>query len=82
MNSRDYARALGRKGGRARARRLSAAQRKRIAALGGRLRARSFEAARRIAENFQYLNAIRELVGTPKVKRLRVFKARLPEPYA
>jgi hypothetical protein len=81
MNVSRLAQALGRLGGLARARRLPAAERRRIAALGGLARRRSLRAARRIAENFQYLAAIRELRPDPPVKRLRGFRGRLPGLY-
>jgi formylglycine-generating enzyme required for sulfatase activity len=62
MNSvRAMARALGRRGGRARARRLPAEKRRQIAALGGAARRASLEAARRIAENYSYLAAAKAL---------------------
>lgn len=57
------AKALGRLGGRARARRLSPAERKRIAALGGMARKRSLDADRWIAANFAYATAVQELSG-------------------
>lgn len=82
MNSRDMARALGRQGGRVRAKRLSIDQRKRIASLGGSARLQSLRAARRIADNFRYAAALRELRGPSRaVKRLRTFEGRLPGIY-
>ena len=51
MGAHEFARALGRRGGRARALRLSAADRKRIASQGGKARVQSLRAARRIADN-------------------------------
>ena len=83
MKPNYFARALGKKGGMARARRLSAGERKRIAAVGGRARARSLRAARRIAENFRYANAAQGLSGkSNKVTRLKAFEGRLPGIYA
>ena len=81
MNTRDFARALGKKGGLARAKRLSFEERKKIASLGGQSRARSIQAARRIAENFQYLDTIIELTGKTKVTRHSNFKGQLPKKY-
>jgi hypothetical protein len=82
MNVREMARALGRQGGRVRARRLSIEERKRIASLGGRARVASLRAARRIADNFRYVVALRELRGpSAGVKRLRAFEGRLPGIY-
>ena len=63
MNPRDMARALGSRGGRVRAERLSAARRAQIASLGGAARAISLDAARRIDDNFRYAAAARELRG-------------------
>jgi hypothetical protein len=55
MELRSIARALGRRGGLARARKLSASRRREIASQGGRSKALSREASRRIRENFEYL---------------------------
>jgi hypothetical protein len=82
MKAHEMARALGRRGGRARARRLSIEERKRIASLGGRARLDSLRTARRIADNFRYVVALRELRGpSAGVKRLRAFEGRLPGIY-
>lgn len=78
MNTRDMARALGRRGGRARARNLTADQRRRIAALGGAARRRSLEAERRLAANFLYAGLVRELRPPPPVQRMKTFNGRLP----
>jgi len=73
------ARRLGRRGGRARAKRLSAEQRRQIAALGGQARGRSLLVARRIAENLRYAVAVLELRGgSPKLVRMKTFSGRLP----
>ena len=61
MNASQMARALGRRGGRARGKRLSRAEKKRIASLGGKARARSLLAARRISDNFRYVAVLDEL---------------------
>jgi hypothetical protein len=79
MNTRKMAMALGRRGGRARARKLPAAERRRIAALGGAARRRSLQAARRLAANFVYAAAVRELRPPPVVKRMKTFSGRLPD---
>jgi hypothetical protein len=82
MKARDMARILGRRGGRARARRLTAAERRRIASLGGRARARSLELAQRIIVNFRYADAVVELRGgAPEVKPMRRFGGPLPGIY-
>ena len=82
MDSSRYARALGRRGGLSRARRLPAAERARIAAIGGRARRDSLEATRRIAANFDHLAVVNELRPLPPVKRLRTCRHRLPGIYA
>jgi hypothetical protein len=78
MDISDIARASASKGGKARAKRLSPAERQRIAALGGRARALSIHAARRVAENFRYVEAAAALQPRPKVRRLRNFTGPLP----
>jgi hypothetical protein len=82
MDARDMARALGRRGGLSWARRLSAHDGRRIAALGGQARSQSLTVARRIAENFEYLAAIRDLRGeSPTVARVRTCRTPLPGIY-
>lgn len=77
------AREMGRRGGRARADRLSAERRRQVAALGGRARQRSLLATRRLAENLLYAAATLELRGeTRKVLRMKTFTGRLPGLYA
>lgn len=68
MNTRLFAQALGRRGGLARAKRLSAEERRKIASLGGRTKDLSAKAGRRIETNFQYLKVVKELRKTPKPK--------------
>ena len=83
MNARRMAKMLGRRGGRARAARLGAADRQRIAALGGRARRRSLDAARRVAENFAYAAAVEGLRGgPPQPKRVKTCRGPLPGIYA
>ena len=81
MTVHEMAQALGRRGGRARAARLSAAERKRIARLGAEARRISFEAARRIQANAAYAAAVAELRGSPTVVRTRAFAGPLPGIY-
>ena len=69
MNASEMAKALGRRGGRARARRLSVAEKKRIASLGGKARRQSLQAARRIADNFRYGAVLGDLRGQPTTVR-------------
>ena len=81
MNASEMARALGRRGGRARAKRLTRAEKRRIASLGGKARLQSLEAARRIADNCRYAAVIAELRGPTTVRRFVVFTGRLPGIY-
>jgi len=82
MNASEMARALGRRGGRARGKRLSAADKKRIASLGGKARFQSLQAARRIADNFRYAAVLGDLRGQPTaVRHLRTFAGPLPGIY-
>lgn len=78
MSTRDMARALGRRGGRARARNLTADERRRIAALGGAARRRSLQLAQRHEDNFRYLAMVLELQPPPHVERMRTFDGPLP----
>jgi len=76
------AREMGRRGGRARASRLSPERRSQIASLGGLARQRSLLAARRLVENLLYAAAVAELQGgTREVLRMKTFTGRLPGPY-
>jgi hypothetical protein len=82
MNAHEMARLLGRRGGRARAKRLSAEERRRIASLGGEARRRSFEAARRVITNLRYAAMMTELGGgPPDVIRMKSFAGPLPGVY-
>ena len=82
MSTREMARALGRKGGRARAARLGPADRKRIAALGGIARRKSLQVARRILETLAYAQVLAALRPAPPVTRVRRWSRRLPGIYA
>jgi hypothetical protein len=76
------AKVLGRRGGLARARRLSLERRRQIASLGGRARRASLLVARRILDNLRYANAVLELGGEPpKLLRLRECSRQLPGIY-
>jgi hypothetical protein len=82
MNASKAAAALGRRGGIARARRLSAVERRRIASLGGLARRRSLEAARRIQRNLEYAAVVVVLGGhVRQVKRVDRVTGRLPGIY-
>jgi hypothetical protein len=65
MDTSRMAKALGRSGGRARGKRLSVADRKRIAALGAKARFQSLQATRRIEDNLRYATALAALRGQP-----------------
>jgi hypothetical protein len=79
MHLQQMAKILGSRGGRARARRLSANERRRIASLGGHARRQSIEAERRLISTLQYAAAVRELRGgPPRVVSMRAFKGPLP----
>jgi hypothetical protein len=67
MSPSQIAKQLGKRGGLARARKLPPHRRKAIASLGGRARALSHHAARRIEENFKYLEAIEAIRKAPIV---------------
>jgi len=76
------ARAMGRRGGRARATRLSPERRRQIASLGGQARQRSLLAERRLVENLLYAAAVAELQeGGREVLRMKTFAGRLPGLY-
>jgi len=64
MRIRSIAQALGRRGGLARARKLSPERRREIASQGGRSKALSRHASRRILENFEYLKRVDALRKT------------------
>lgn len=82
MNARQIAKALGRRGGLARARRLSAERRQEIAALGGMVKALSAKAAQRIEKNFKYLEVVKQFQQAPKPKSVSRVSHPLPGIYA
>ena len=76
------AREMGRRGGRARAIRLSSERRREIASLGGRARQRSLLATRRLVENLLYAAAVAELQGEAReVLRMKTCAGPLPGLY-
>jgi hypothetical protein len=75
------ARALGRRGGLARARRLPGTRRAEIARQGGQARAESRRAAEAIRRNFDYLDAIDRLRPAPPVRPKHTATRRLPGIY-
>jgi hypothetical protein len=78
MNVSSVARTLGRRGGIARAARLSDEEKKRIARLGAAARMQALEAARRIAANFDYAAVVEALRPPPPVRRLSACDTPLP----
>jgi len=77
-NKMSIAQILGRRGGKARACKLSPVERRKIALLGARARMSSIEASKRIESNFRYLNTIHQLRGIPKVIRVKTCHYPLP----
>jgi hypothetical protein len=75
VNPRNLAQLLGRRGGRARARRLTAEERRRIASSGGHARRESLEAAMRIAATLRHAQMVAQLQqrsgAIARVKRCR-----------
>ena len=82
MDTHQMARALGRRGGRARAAKLSSEEKQRIASLGGHARRRSLEAARRIVINLRHARMVTLMRGGPAaVTRMKRFTGLLPGLY-
>lgn len=81
MTPSELAAALGRRGGRARAARLSQTRRREIAGLGNAARLASLQASRRIASNFRYLELVRALAPPPKVRPVATCRGSLPGLY-
>jgi hypothetical protein len=82
VKARQMATTVGRRGGHARGKRVTAADRSRVAALAGRARQRAPDAARRIIDTLEYAAAVRELrTRTREVKRMKTIKGRLPGVY-
>lgn len=80
MTPAQLAAALGRRGGRARAARLSPERRRQIAGEGAAARLASLEAARRIAANFHFLELVRAFAPEPPaVRRVSNIRAPLPD---
>ncbi|MCB1214912.1 MAG: hypothetical protein KDK66_05490 [Deltaproteobacteria bacterium] len=81
MNLHSIAKKLGQKGGRARAKKLSAKVRSQIASSGGKARAESYRAKHIIQSNFAYLEFVETFLPKPKVKRVNQTQERLPGIY-
>jgi len=82
MNIRQIAKVLGRRGGLARAKRLSATERKSIASLGGQMKSLSYHAVQRIEDNLAYLKTLRALKKPPRVHSVSRVTHLLPGIYA
>ncbi|MBF0491510.1 MAG: hypothetical protein HQM15_01860 [Deltaproteobacteria bacterium] len=82
MNIHKLAKELGRKGGLARAQKLSAKRRKEIASLGGVSKSLSQKANERIESNFRFWETMKILRPSQKVKSVSRVNYRLPEIYA
>ena len=82
MTVSELAAALGRRGGLARASRLSPERRRAIAAQGAAARKQSLEAARRIEINFRYRELVLALApAAPRVGRVSTCRGPLPGIY-
>lgn len=82
MNINQIAKALGRKGGLARAKKLSAEQRRKISTRGGQIKAISAKAEQRILDNLLWLETLRELRKVNPVKSVSRVRNKLPGIYA
>lgn len=79
----SIAKALGKRGGLARAKRLSADRKKTIASQGGKSRAQSLLAAKRLRANFEFLATVKILAGkSTAIKSVSNYKGPLPGHYA
>ena len=81
MTINESARALGTRGGLARARLLSRRRRTEIAQMGARARVESLRLAEAIRNNFDYLTAIRQLHPPQKARSESACRGRLPGIY-
>jgi hypothetical protein len=81
MRISEMARALGRRGGLSRARRLSSRRLTDIAREGATARGESLRLARAILNNFDYVNAIRELHPPRPVRADTRYSGKLPGIY-
>ena len=75
----EMAKELGRRGGRARAKRLSKQRRQEIARLGAQARMESLRLTKAIAVNFDYVEALLHLSPPPPCTSLSSFDGQLPE---
>jgi hypothetical protein len=82
MDFSGIARALGRRGGLSRARRLSGRRRADIARMGAAARSESFRLAEAIRTNFDYVSAIDRLRPPEQVRSEPTCNRRLPGIYA
>ena len=82
MNHKNIAKILGKRGGLARAKNLSAEKRKAIAKAGAKARMESLKLAKRIEVNFRYLEMLRAFKPVEKSKSVKTTKSKLPGIYA
>ncbi|GEM_PF-1601291 len=83
MSLSALAKKLGKRGGLARAKKLSTKRRKEIASLGGRTKALSAKAVQRIEDNLIYLNTLQGMIKTPRIKSMSYLPRKpLPGIYA
>lgn len=78
MSPSQLAKILGRRGGLARARKLSSQRRKEIASLGGQVKHITNKAIQRIERNFKYLKAVKILQRALKPKSVSRVYGPLP----
>ncbi|MBU0506674.1 MAG: hypothetical protein ABII18_13710 [bacterium] len=81
MSISKYAKELGRRGGKARAKKLSKGRKAHIAKLGAEARVESLRIAKRIIENFMYWEAVCVLAPLPKVRSVKNVNHKLPGIY-
>lgn len=82
MKKENMAKILGSRGGKARAKKLSAARRKEIASSGAKARIESLRIAKEILVNFKYLESFREFAPpTKKVRSVSKCNHKLPGIY-
>jgi hypothetical protein len=81
MSISKYAKELGRRGGKARAKKLSKGRRAHIASMGALARVESINIAKRIVENFLYWEAVCVLAPLPKIQSIKTTQKKLPGIY-
>ena len=82
MKYSELAKALGSRGGKARAKRLNSKEKKLIASAGGKARVESLRLAKRIEINFRYANTLKEMASPIRVSSVSKTHKKLPGFYA